>query len=145
MPAPVVKWVEGGTLVNLSHSRFWAQQSGRAFTGSPTNILMAGADQSLDDLIAGTAEGLLITRFWYIRFVDPMKLLLTGMSRDGLFEVRDGQVTGGVKNMRFNDSPLRVFANIAATGKPVPAGSYGRGLVPPAKVEGFTFSSGTAF
>ncbi len=145
MPAPVVTWVRQGTLTSLSHSRYWAQKSGRSFTGRPTNLIMDGAESSLQKLISQTSAGLLVTRFWYIRFVDPMKLLLTGMTRDGLFEIRDGEIVGGAKNMRFNESPLRVFENIVAMGVQEPASGYARCLVPALKVDNFAFTSGTAF
>ncbi|NLH98170.1 MAG: TldD/PmbA family protein [Chthonomonadales bacterium] len=145
MPTPTVRWIENGILANLSHSRYWAQKSGRPFTGRPTNLIMEGTDVPVQRLIAQTSYGLLITRFWYIRFVDPMKLLLTGMTRDGVIEIRDGEIVGGVKNMRFNESPLRMFQNIVDIGAPEPAAAYGYGVVPPVKVDGFTFSSGTAF
>ncbi len=145
MPAPTVTWVRNGVLSNLSHSRYWAQKSGRTFTGRPTNLIMDGADSSFQRLISQTSAGLLVTRFWYIRFVDPMKLLLTGMTRDGLFEIRDGEIIGGVKNMRFNESPLRVFQNIVGIGSQEPATGYARCLVPPVKVDNFAFSSDTAF
>ena len=144
-PTPTVRWIENGVLTRLAHSRYWAQRSGRDFTGRPTNLIMEGTDVPTQRLIAQTSHGLLITRFWYIRFVDPMKLLLTGMTRDGVYEIRDGEIVGGVKNMRFNESPLRVFQNIVAVGTPSPATAYGPGLVPSVKVDGFTFSSGTAF
>jgi predicted Zn-dependent protease len=145
MPTPTVRWVDKGMLANLSHSRYWSQKAGRPFTGQPTNLIMEGTDTPLQRLIAQTSAGLLVTRFWYIRFVDPMKLLLTGMTRDGLFEIRDGEIVGGVKNMRFNESPLRMFQNIVAIGKPETASGYGRGYVPAVKVDNFNFSSATAF
>jgi len=96
-------------------------------------------------MIATTDEGILVTRFWYIRFVDPMKLLLTGMTRDGLFLVRGGQIVAGLKNLRFNESPLTMLANTVAIGPPVFLGGHSNSLVPPIKVENFTFSSSTEF
>jgi predicted Zn-dependent protease len=145
MPVPAVHWIEKGVVKNLCYSRFWAEKTGREFTGRPTNLLMQGGDSSLEEMIAATGEGILITRFWYIRFVDPMKLLLTGMTRDGLFLVRDGRIVSGIKNMRFNESPLVMLANTVALGKPVYLGGYFNALIPPIKVENFTFSSGTQF
>ncbi len=144
-PLPKVEWVADGVLANLSSSRFWAQKTGRPYTGRPTNLLMAGTDRGLAKMIEDTPSGILVTRFWYIRFVDPMKLLLTGMTRDGLFRIRDGRVAGGLKNMRFNESPLRMFERITGIGQAQVVAGYGRGMAPPLRVDGFTFSSGTAF
>ncbi len=145
MAVPTVNWIEGGVLRNLSTSRFWAQKTSRPFTGHPTNLIMHGDSKTLDDLIASTADGLLITRFWYIRFVDPMKMLLTGMTRDGLYEIKDGKIVGGVKNLRFNDSPLRLFQHLVEMGVPERASGYPPAMVPPVKAEEFTFTSATQF
>jgi predicted Zn-dependent protease len=145
MPSSTVDWVRDGLVANLATSRYWAQHTGRAYTGFPSNLLMQGGAGGLDDLVAGTSDGILVTRFWYIRFVDPMKLLLTGMTRDGLFRIRDGEIVGGLRNLRFNDSPLRMLANTVEIGTPVPAGTYLPALIPALKVDGFTFTSGTAF
>lgn len=145
IPVPAVRWIENGVLANLSVSRFWAQKSGRPCTGSPANFLLAGGEDTLEDMIASTAEGILVTRFWYIRYVDPMKMLLTGMTRDGLFLIRDGQIVCGLKNMRFNDSPLRTLASVTALGTPELTGGYRLALMPPLRAEGFVFSSGTEF
>jgi predicted Zn-dependent protease len=143
--APAVCWIENGVLANLSVSRYWSQKTGRPYTGSPANFLLAGGPDSLETMIASTPEGILVTRFWYIRYVDPMKMLLTGMTRDGLFLIRDGQIVCGVKNMRFNDSPLRTMASVTALGAPELTGGYRLALMPPVKAEGFVFSSGTQF
>lgn len=145
MPLGQVTWIDGGILRNLAHTRYWAQKMGRAFTGMPTNVIMDGGDRSLSEMITGTEDGLLVTRFWYIRYVDPMKLLLTGMTRDGLFQIKNGEVQGGVKNLRFNESPLRMLERVVGIGRPEPVWLYRPALVPPLKVEGFTFSSATAF
>ncbi len=145
LPRPATTWIENGVLNTLSYSRFWAQKTGKPFTGRPSNLVMAGGEASLEDLIAGVERGLLVTRFWYIRFVDPMKLLLTGMTRDGLYWIEDGQVRHGLRNVRFNESPLRCLERIEALGHPARAGRYGGAYVPPLRIEGFQFSSGTSF
>lgn len=145
MPSPTVHWVRSGVLENLAHSRYWAAKMNRPYTGSPTNIIVDGRDATVDDMIQSTERGLLVTRFWYIRFVDPMKLLLTGMTRDGLFLIEDGRVVSGVKNLRFNESPLRMFERIVALGQPEAVRGYGAAYVPPMKVDEFAFSSTTAF
>ncbi|HSV72334.1 MAG TPA: TldD/PmbA family protein [Chthonomonadales bacterium] len=145
MPTPDVAWVRNGVLENLAHTRFWAAKTGRPYTGTPVNLLIPGGDASLEDLVASTGDGILVTRFWYIRFVDPMKLLLTGMTRDGLFRIRDGRICGGLKNMRFNESPLRALNRVVALGRPEVCGDYYGACVPPMKVESFAFTSGTEF
>lgn len=143
IPTKPIDWIKDGVLKNLSYSRYWAQHTEHPYTGGPTNFLMDGTEASLDDLIATVDKGLLITRFWYIRFVDPMKLLLTGMTRDGLFWIENGQVQHGVKNLRFNESPLEVIANIEMFGKPQRV--HGDCVVPPLKVKNFRFTSSTSF
>ncbi|MCS6859948.1 MAG: TldD/PmbA family protein [Abditibacteriales bacterium] len=145
LPTRRVDWVKGGTLTNLSYSRFWAQKTGHAFTGYPTNLIMQPPNGGIpyEDLLASVERGVLVTRLWYIRFVDPMKLLLTGMTRDGLFWVERGKVAHGLKNLRFNDSPLNLLKNILALGEAV---RVGEGMVVPALVvKDFHFSSGTTF
>ena len=143
LPTRNVYWIREGTLENLAYNRYWAQHTGHTYTGSPTNFIMDGTDASLDTLIASVDQGLLITRFWYIRFVDPMKLLLTGMTRDGLFWIENGTIQYGVKNLRFNESPLNVINNIEMFGEPKRVG--GSSHVPSLKIRDFTFTSGTSF
>ncbi len=143
MPTPDVTWIEQGGLKTLIYSRYWAHKQGKSFTGYPPNLILYGSDHSLDELIGVVDNGLLITRFWYIRFVDPMQLLLTGMTRDGVYRIEGGRVTHAVKNLRFNESPLVVLRNIRQLG--VPQRVEGSMLVPPAVVDGFTFSSTTTF
>jgi predicted Zn-dependent protease len=145
LPLPSTTWVEDGVLNTLSYGRFWAQKTGHAFTGRPANLIMEGGDESLEELIASVERGVLVTRFWYIRFVDPMKLLLTGMTRDGLYRIEDGQVIHGLKNMRFNDSPLESLNRIVQLGPQARAGRSGTAYVPALRLEGFRFTSGTSF
>ena len=78
---------------------------------------MAGTDKSLDKMIAETDSGVLITRFWYIRTVDQQTMLLTGLTRDGIFEIKDGKIFRPVKNFRFNESPMNVLSNIIDIGQ----------------------------
>ena len=82
---------------------------------------MPGAAASLDDMIAGTGRGLLLTCLWYIREVDPQTLLLTGLTRDGVYLVENGEVTGAVNNFRFNESPVAMLGRITEAGATVPA------------------------
>jgi len=145
LACPVLSWVEGGLLKNLSYSRFWAKKQGAAPTGHPSNIIMDGADTTTEEMIASIERGLLITRFWYIRSVDPMVPLLTGMTRDGLLLIEDGRVRGAVKHMRFNENPVGILNRIEAMGPPTRTGEYMSMLVPTLKVRDFNFTSGTKF
>jgi hypothetical protein len=107
-------------------------------------IEFEGSDEGLDDLIAETENGLLINSFWYIRFVDPNHLLLTGLTRDGIFKIENGVVKEPVKNLRFNESPLVSMGNIREIGKPERRRAwFTTALVPPMIVDNFTFSVGT--
>jgi len=145
LAAREIAWVKDGVLQTLAYDRFWAAECGHEVTGGPGNLVMKGTDASVDDLIADVDRGLLVTRFWYIRFVDPMRLLITGMTRDGLFMVENGEIARGVKNMRFNDSPLRVIKSIRGLAKPEPTTLHGPQVVPPVLVDGFHFTSTTSF
>ena len=138
-----VDWIREGKLVNLSNNKYWASQSGRGFVGRPTNIVIPGSERSLSDMISSIKYGLLASRFWYIRHVDPMKLSLTGMTRDGFFLIEDGRITARVRHMRFNESPLNVLPNITDIGQPQRVGN--NWYIPPITVEGFHFTSKTTF
>jgi predicted Zn-dependent protease len=145
LATPDLKWIDKGVVSNLMYQRFWAKKNGREPTGWPTNMILEGTEKTTEDLIASVDDGLLVTRFWYIRFVNPMTLLLTGMTRDGLFRINKGKVTGSVKHMRWNESPFNVLANVQMIGKPELTGDYIRCFIPPLLVKDFTFSSKTTF
>ena len=131
-------WIEKGVVKNLFYSRYWAEKQGREATPPPANIIMEGGSASLEELIRDTSRGVLLTRTWYIRFVDPQTLLLTGLTRDGTFYVENGQIRYAVKNFRWNDSPVIMLNNVDALGKPMRV----RGcLIPPMRVRDFEFSS----
>jgi predicted Zn-dependent protease len=141
-------WVENGVLKDLFYSRFWADKMGKKPTAGPANVIMEGGTATTNELIAGTERGVLVTRFWYIRPLDPQTLLLTGLTRDGLFLIEKGKVTRAVKNMRWNESPIVALNNLDAmtpaervvSGEGV--GSSGLSLVcPAARIREFTFSS----
>lgn len=119
MPLGHVTWVEGGVLQNLSYSRFWAAENGVEPTGPPGSLRMAGGNDSLEELIAGVDRGVLLTRFWYIRQVDPRTILYTGLTRDGTFLIENGEIAYPVNNFRWNDSPLFVLSNLEAMSRPV--------------------------
>jgi predicted Zn-dependent protease len=146
LPTPDVTWIEQGVLATLAYSRFWAHKTGHERTGHPTNLVLDGGEATLEEMIATLERGLLITRFWYIRMVDPMKLLQTGMTRDGLFWIEDGEVRYGLTNMRFNESPLRLLKQVEMRGRTAQrCGEWPPCCVPPLKIRDFQFSSGTVF
>jgi predicted Zn-dependent protease len=108
---------------------------------------MSGGTATTDEMIAGTERGILVTRFWYIRSVDPRTILFTGLTRDGTFLIERGRITRAVKNLRFNESPIFMLNNLEAMGRPVrvsasEAGGPGLAIVvPPIKVRDFSFTS----
>jgi predicted Zn-dependent protease len=136
--------VENGKVVNLEYSRFWAQKQGKRAIGSPGNLLVAGGTKSTAELVAGTQKGILVTRTWYIRMVDPQTVLLTGLTRDGTFYIENGEIKHPVKNFRFNESPVIMLNNIEELGKPMRiAGDESNFsmMIPPMKIRDFTFTS----
>ena len=117
-PVTATEWISQGTLANLMRTRAWAAKTGaepRLFTSNL--VLDGGGTASLDDMIASTERGLLVTCLWYIREVDPQTLLLTGLTRDGVYLVEDGTVRGAVNNFRFNESPVDLLGRITEVGR----------------------------
>ena len=104
----------------------------------PSNAAMDGGDASIDEMIANTEKGILVTRTWYIRMVDPQSLLATGLTRDGTFYIENGKIAHPVKNFRFNESPIIMLNNLEALGKPQ---RIQGSLIPPMKVRDFHFTS----
>lgn len=142
IPARKTIWVEKGVLKNLRYSRFWAQKQGKEAVPFPSNIIFEGGTSSVDELISTTERGILVTRFWYIRDVDPKTMLLTGLTRDGTFWIENGKISHPIKNFRFNESPVAMLKNIEMMSKPVRRQQGGSAnLVPALKVKDFTFSS----
>jgi predicted Zn-dependent protease len=149
MAARPVTWIEKGVLKMLSYDRLWAtrQKKDATSTGINQSLVMEGSDMSVEQMIKTTKRGLLVTFFWYIRAVDPQTLLNTGMTRDGLFLIENGEIAGPVQNFRWNMSPLVGYNNITAVGRPVPmhtGESYdggGTALVPPVRIEDFFMTS----
>jgi predicted Zn-dependent protease len=136
--------VENGKVMNLDYSRYWAQKQGKRAMGTPGNLLMSGGTKSTAELIAGTQRGILVTRTWYIRMVDPQTVLLTGLTRDGTFYIENGQIRYPVKNFRFNESPVIMLNNIDELGKPVRVAGDESDFVmvlPPMRLRDFTFTS----
>ena len=137
-------FVENGTLKELYYSRFWAKKQNKQPTGAPTSFIMTGGTTSLEDMIKSTPRGILVTRLWYLREVDPRTILYTGLTRDGTFLIENGKISKAIKNFRFNDSPLFMLNNVEALGRPVRlAGTEAGGavVVPPIKVRDFNFTS----
>ncbi len=137
-------WIDKGVVKNLSYSRYWAEKKGVKPMPGPANIIMEGGTASLEDLIKSTERGILVSRLWYIRLVDPQTLLLTGLTRDGTFYIENGKIMYPVKNFRFNESPVIMLNNVEALGKPersISVESYRSYLIPPMKIRDFTFSS----
>jgi len=137
-PLEKTTWVENGVVKNMFYSRYWAQKQGVKVVPRPQGFIFAGGNQSLGDMIKTTERGILVTRFWYIRAVDPQTLLYTGLTRDGTFYIENGQIKFPVKNFRFNESPIIMLNNIEAIGK---AGRTGGNMIPPMKIRDFTFTS----
>jgi PmbA protein len=158
VPRQKVTLVEKGVLKNLVYSRATARKMKAKPTGhgfslpneygeAPMNLVFAGGNASVDEMVASTEHGILVTRLWYIREVDPYEKILTGMTRDGTFLIENGRVAGGVRNFRFNQSVIEMLANVEMLGTPVrSAGEESFEMVVPSmKVRGFHFSEVTKF
>lgn len=146
---PIVKRdiIKDGVVTNLYNTRYWASQKNVAPIPFYNNIIMEGGTASLDDMIKNTRKGILVTRFWYIRSVDPQTQLYTGLTRDGLFFVENGKIKHPIKNFRFNESPVIMMNNLEALGQqhrvdralgPAAGGTF---IIPDMMVRDFTFSS----
>ena len=133
-----MNWVENGVVKNLAYSRYWAQKSGVDPVPFAPNGIMDGGDASLEDLIKDTKKGILVTRLWYIRGVDPQTLLYTGLTRDGTFYIENGKIKHPVKNFRFNESPIIMLNNLETLGQQV---RIDGNLIPYMKCRDFTFTS----
>jgi predicted Zn-dependent protease len=149
LPAGRAPWITSGVLEALHSSRYSAGLTGLPVTPAVDNLIMTSDSQSpsLASMIASTKRGLLLTCLWYIREVDPQTLLLTGLTRDGVYLVEEGEVTGAVNNFRFNESPVGVLGRVlevGATEQTLPRewGDYfNRAAMPPLRVEAFNMSS----
>jgi predicted Zn-dependent protease len=149
LPKARTDWIADGTLAALTQTRYTAQLSGQPVTPAIDNLVLdlPGATGSLADLISNTSRGLLLTCLWYIREVDPQTLLLTGLTRDGVYLVENGEVTAAVNNFRFNESPVGMLSRITeagVTGPTLPrewSDYFTRAAMPAVRVEGFNMSS----
>jgi predicted Zn-dependent protease len=139
--------IKNGTVANMFYDRYWASNKNVAPVPFPGNAIMEGGNASLEDLIKDTKKGILVTRFWYIRAVDPQTQLYTGLTRDATFFVENGKVKHPIKNFRFNESPVIMLNNVETLGKQVRVdvdGGPGGGasfLIPYMKLRDFTFTS----
>src|SRR3954465_7902799 len=144
-----VTWVEKGILKNLYYDNQYAGRGKKEPTRATPNmsLVLEGSNQSVEQMIKSTRRGLLVTFFWYIRAVDQPTLLNTGMTRDGLFLIENGEIAGPVQNFRWNMSPLVGFNNVTAIGESVPmhtGEAYdgpGSALVPAVRIEDFYMTS----
>lgn len=147
LPNRRMVWVENGTVANLGYGRFWAQKQGKQPTGFADGFSMAGGNSSIEEMIRSTERGLLVTRLWYIRPVDPRTILFTGLTRDGTFLIENGSITSAVKNLRWNESPVFMLNNVEMLGPPVRVSANESGdadsavVVPAVKAHDFTFTS----
>jgi len=117
LPTAATDWVRSGELRELIRSRGWAARTGQPTRPAIDNLIMtAEGTRTLDEMIASTKWGLLLTCLWYIREVDPERLLLTGLTRDGVYLVEDGRVVAAVNNFRFNESPVELLGRITEVG-----------------------------
>ncbi|MCV7346271.1 metallopeptidase TldD-related protein [Mycolicibacterium rhodesiae] len=113
-----VDWIRDGAINALAYPRAAAAEFGTSVAVPADNLLMTGGSADLADMVAATERGLLLTTLWYIRTVDPTTLLLTGLTRDGVYLIEDGEVTGAVNNFRFNESPLDLLRRATEAGVP---------------------------
>lgn len=144
LPRTRMPIIENGKIASMRYSRYWAQKQGKDATAMPGNLIMSGGTKSTADLVRGTEKGILVTRTWYIRMVDPQTVLLTGLTRDGTFYIENGEIKYPLKNFRFNESPVIMLNNVEEFGRPIRvSGDESRFamMIPPMKLRDFTFTS----
>ncbi|MEU7553294.1 metallopeptidase TldD-related protein [Streptomyces sp. NPDC044571] len=118
LPVPATDWVRDGELARLLTTRHTAGLTGLPLSPGFGNLILdGGGEKSLEEMVAGTERGLLLTCLWYIREVDPATLLLTGLTRDGVYLVENGEVVGEVNNFRFNESPVDLLSRASEAGR----------------------------
>ena len=158
VPRKRLTLVDRGVVQDIAYCRQTAASAGVEPTGhgfplpnefgeAPANIVIAGGDSSVEEMVRSTERGILVTRLWYIREVDPYEKIFTGMTRDGTFLIEGGAVTAGIRNFRFNQSLIELLSNVEALSAPVRAsGEESIDMVVPAmKVHGFRFTEVTRF
>ncbi len=154
LPTRAITWVDKGVIANLAYDRYWSGKTGKQPTpggaggggrgggggggfggAAQASLILEGGDATLDQLIAGVERGLLVTHFWYIRFVNQQTLQHTGLTRDGLFLIENGKITTPVMNFRFLESPVRLLKNTKRLGQAVRVrGLEGGMMIAPALV-----------
>jgi predicted Zn-dependent protease len=152
LPTRAISWIEKGTIANLAYDRYWAEKTGKQATpggggrggfagagfggfGGGESLIMEGGDATLEQLIGSVERGLLVTHFWYIRYVNQQTLQQTGLTRDGVFLIENGKVTRPVMNFRFLESPVRLLKNTKMLGQAVRVrGLEGGMMIAPALV-----------
>lgn len=146
-----VEWVRDGSINALAYPRFAAEKYGAEVTVPGENLVLSGGSSAdIDDMVARTERGLLLTTLWYIREVDPTTLLLTGLTRDGVYLVEDGKVAGAVNNFRFNESPLDLLRRVTEAGATIATlprewkDWFTRTAMPPLRIPDFHMSSVSA-
>ena len=149
-PVTAVDWISQGKLADLVRTRWWARQTGRPRPAPGNLMLDAGSETTLAQMIASTERGLLLTCLWYVRELDPRALLLTGLTRDGVYIVEGGRVRGAVNNFRSNESPIDILGRATEAGasqRTVPrdrADTFGRVMMTPIRVPDFNMSTVSA-
>ncbi|MDX6692984.1 MAG: hypothetical protein QOF02_587 [Blastocatellia bacterium] len=139
--------VREGVVKYLNYSRYWAKKQGKEPSPGASNLIIEGGNVSIDEMIKSTERGILVTRLWYIRLVDPQSVLFTGLTRDGTFLVEQGRIKSAISNFRFNESPVKMLNNVEAMSPVVRiTGSERVGanlpiLAPALKVRDFSFTS----
>jgi predicted Zn-dependent protease len=132
--------IKDGIPQTLSYSRYWAQEQGKDPTGTMFPIVMSGANQTTADIIAQTERGILVNRAWYVRYVNPKTLEVTGMTRDGTFWIEDGRIAYPIKNLRFNQCLPDMLRDVDAVSS---VQRFGSSVVPGVRVKEFNFTSVT--
>jgi predicted Zn-dependent protease len=147
-PIGATDWIRHGTLADLARTRAWAARTATEPRPLVDNLILdGGGTASLAEMIASTEHGLLLTCLWYIREVDPQTLLLTGLTRDGVYLIEDGEVQGAVNNFRFNESPVDLLGRVTEVGATVPtlprewSDYFRRAAMPPIRVPDFNMST----
>ncbi len=144
LPSRPQVWIDKGVLKKLTYSRFWAQKKNQQPDAGTNAVKLVGGTQTREELIASTPRGILVTRLWYLRPVDPRTVLYTGLTRDGTFLIENGKISKSIKNLRFNESPLFMLNNLDALGRSERvAGPEAGGdvVMPVLKVRDFNFTS----
>lgn len=144
LPRDRVVFVADGKVRDMRYSRYWAQQQEVAPTAMPGNLVVTGGEKSTAELVASTQRGILVSRTWYIRMVDPQTMLVTGLTRDGTFYIENGEIKYPIKNFRFNESPVIMLNNVEELGRPIRVSAGWGGtilMMPPMKLRDFTFTS----